>query len=120
YGFSAAARTYFGKGLADLTLGEAAMLAGLPKAPSAYNPVSNLRRATLRQQYVLRRMLDAGFIDHAEFEVAREEPLRLASGRTVTRTTSGDYVSEMARQIAFDQFGEDAYHLGIKIVTTIS
>jgi penicillin-binding protein 1A len=120
YGFSAAARTYFGKGLTDLTLGEAAMLAGLPKAPSAYNPVSNLRRATLRQHYVLRRMLDAGFIDSTAFEAAREEPVKLVSGRTMARTTSGDYVSEMARQIAFDQFGEDAYQLGIKIVTTIS
>ncbi len=120
YGFSAAARTYFGKRLEELSLAEAAMLAGLPKAPSAYNPISNLRRATLRQQYVLRRMLDAGFIDTAAFEAARNEPLKLASARMPTRTTSGDYVSEMARQIAVDHFGEDAYHLGIRIITTIS
>ena len=119
YGFSAAARAYFGKQLNELTLAEAAMLAGLPKAPSAYNPVNNLRRATIRQQYVLRRMLDAGFIDATAFEQARNEPLRLASRRLPSREVNGDYVSEMARQIAVDLYGEDAYGLGIRVITTI-
>lgn len=120
YGFAAAARTYFGKELGELTLAEAAMLAGLPKAPSAYNPISNLRRATARQQYVLRRMLDAGFIDATTFEAARSEPLRLGSTRNRSSSEGGDFVAEMARQIAVEQFGEDAYHLGIKIITTVS
>jgi penicillin-binding protein 1A len=123
YGFAAAARTYFGKTLDELTLAESAMLAGLPKAPSAFNPVSNLRRATLRQHYVLRRMLEAGFIDQAAFETARNEPLKLASGaaRAEARIAGGgDFVAEMARQIAVDQFGDDAYLLGIKIITTVT
>ena len=67
YGFAAAAHAYFGKPLADLTLAEVAMLAGLPKAPSAYNPVVNPKRARLRQQYVLRRMNELGFIDNGQY-----------------------------------------------------
>ena len=121
YGFSAAARTYFDKTLAELTLAETAMLAGLPKAPSAYNPVSNLRRATLRQHYVLRRMLEAGFIDQAAFETARAEPLQLSFNRSPsTADTGGDFVAEMARQIAVAQFGDDAYNLGIRVITTVT
>lgn len=121
YGFSAAARTYFSKTLAELTLAETAMLAGLPKAPSAYNPVSNLRRATLRQQYVLRRMLEAGFIDNAAFEAARAEPLKLAFNRSPsTADTGGDFVAEMARQIALSQFGEEVYSLGLRVITTVT
>ena len=121
YGFAAAARTYFSKSLAELTLAETAMLAGLPKAPSAYNPVSNLRRATLRQQYVLRRMLEAGFIDNAAFEAARAEPLRLAFNRSPsTADTGGDFVAEMARQIALAQFGEEVYNLGLRVITTVT
>ncbi|NMG43138.1 PBP1A family penicillin-binding protein [Aromatoleum toluvorans] len=120
YGFSAAARTYFDKPLKDLTVAEAAMLAGLPKAPSAYNPVANPRRATLRQQYVLRRMVEAGFIDEKTFEAARAEPLVLANGRSASGPLRGDYVAEMARQLAVEQFGEQAYDSGIRIVTTVT
>ena len=120
YGFATAARTYFSKRLDELTVAEAAMLAGLPKAPSAFNPISNLRRATIRQQYVLRRMLDSGFIDADTFEQARTEPLTLARSRTPARETSGDFVAEMARQIAVEQFGDDAYVLGIRVITTVT
>ncbi len=121
YGFASAARTYFNKDLDALTLAEAAMLAGLPKAPSAYNPVANPRRAALRQQYVLRRMLEARFIDTAQYEAARNAPVRTAAGsRSTSQPMRGDYVAEMARQIAVEQFGEDAYHLGIRIITTVT
>jgi len=120
YGFSTAARTYFGKSLEEITLAEAAMLAGLPKAPSAYNPVANPRRAAVRQQYVLRRMVEAGYIDMARFEAARDAPLKVASGRSSTAPMRGDYVAEMARQIAVEQFGEEAYQSGIRIITTIT
>ena len=123
YGFSAAARAYFGKPLESITLAEAAMLAGLPKAPSAFNPIVNPARATVRQRYVLRRMVEAGFIDNAAYQTALAEPLRTQSARTVSGSRSnlvrGDYVAEMARQIAVEQFGEDAYQLGIRITTTI-
>ncbi|NLF54379.1 MAG: penicillin-binding protein 1A [Thauera phenolivorans] len=134
YGFSVAARTYFGKPLEEITLPEAAMLAGLPKAPSAFNPVVNPARAAVRQQYVLRRMKEAGFIDAAALEdalaappVGREGAARTAAASVEERadnayrpTVHGDYVAEMARQIAVEQFGEQAYELGIRIVTTIT
>jgi penicillin-binding protein 1A len=120
YGFAAAARTYFDKAIEDLTLAEAAMLAGLPKAPSAYNPISNLKRATSRQRYVLRRMLDAGFIESEAHQEAAAEVVKPRVGKAVSRPESADFVAEMARQIAVEQFGEDAYLLGIKIITTVS
>lgn len=119
YGFVAAARTYFDKSLDELSLAEAAMLAGLPKAPSAYNPLTNLHRATIRQQYVLGRMRDAGFIDQAAHDAARETPIKVGSPRASRRENSGDYISEMARQIAVEQFGEDAYQMGLRIITTV-
>lgn len=127
YGFASAARIYFGKELSELNLAEAAMLAGLPKAPSLFNPVTNPKRAAIRQQYVLRRMQDAGFISQQEFAAARDTPLRLASSRASPTTAGatgpaalhGDYVAEMARQIAVEQFGEEAHQLGIRVVTTI-
>ena len=120
YGFAAAARTYFDKAIGELTLAESAMLAGLPKAPSAYNPISNLARATSRQHYVLRRMLDSGFIDSHAYKLAVSDTVKLTSSRAINRPESADFVAEMARQIAVEQFGEDAYQLGIKIITTVS
>lgn len=123
YGFSAAARAYYGKSLDEITLAEAAMLAGLPKAPSAYNPIANPSRATIRQQYVLRRMQEAGFIDEAAYQAALKAPATRPQSQTAARNGSvlhGDYVAEMARQIAVEQFGEEAYQLGIRIVTTIN
>ena len=119
YGFATAARTYFDKPLDKITLAEAAMLAGLPKAPSAYNPITNLHRATIRQHYVLGRMRDSGFIDQPTFEAARNTQIQIRSPRTNRRDADGDYISEMARQIAIEQFGEDAYQMGLRIVTTI-
>ena len=118
YGFAAASRIYFGKTLEQVNVAEAAMLAGLPKAPSAYNPAVNPRRAALRQQYVLRRMHEAGFIDADTLRVALDTPLRTVSFRE--SLPQEDYVAEMARQIAVEQFGEDAYKLGIRIITTVT
>lgn len=120
YGFSAAARTYYNKPLADLSIGEAAMLAGLPKAPSRYNPVVNPQRARLRQHYVLRRMNELGYITTEQMETAKEEPFRaVAADRNEASNVHADYVAEMARQIAVEQFEDKAYELGIKIITTI-
>jgi penicillin-binding protein 1A len=121
YGFSAAAKTYYGKPLAELSVGQAAMLAGLPKAPSAYNPVVNPDRARLRQQYVLRRMRELNYIDDATLEAALAEPFKaVAADRNEATTVRADYVAEMARQIAVEQFQEKAYELGIRIITTIT
>ena len=124
YGFAVASQTYFGKPLRDLTIAEAAMLAGLPKAPSAYNPIVNPKRAALRQQYVLRRMTELGFITADEQQQAIDAPLKVASGNNTAGNLdfggSADYVAEMARQIAFEQYREEAYTRGIKVITTIT
>ena len=106
YGFAAAAHAYFGKPLADLTLAEVAMLAGLPKAPSAYNPVVNPKRARLRQQYVLRRMNELGFIDNGQYEAALQQALVIK--RDVNEApVHAEFVTEMARQIAAERFPDD-------------
>jgi penicillin-binding protein 1A len=119
YGFAAAARIYFGKDLKELDVAETAMLAGLPKAPSAYNPVANPKRARLRQQYVLRRMQQLGFIDEAQFEKAGNQQLHVR--RQVDNfAVKADYVAEMARQIAVEAFPEEAYVAGIKVITTLT
>jgi penicillin-binding protein 1A len=119
YGFAVAAQTYFGKSIQNLNVPEAAMLAGLPKAPSAYNPVVNPKRAALRQQYVLRRMTELGFISEADHQQAVNAPLKVVTGPS-DFGGSADYVAEMARQIAYEQFKEEAYTRGIKVITTIN
>ena len=118
YGFAAASQIYFGKPLENVTVAEAAMLAGLPKAPSAYNPVANPKRARLRQLYVLRRMRELGFINEIEQDAAQKELLRVK--RDVNDFgIHADHVAEMARQIAYERFQEDAYSMGLRITTTI-
>jgi penicillin-binding protein 1A len=121
YGFAAASRAYFGKNLKDISVAEAAMLAGLPKAPSKYNPVVNPKRAALRQSYVLRRMQELGYIDEATRARAVEEELvlRRDSSSTASGPKPADFVAEMARQMAVERFGENAYSLGLRVVTTI-
>ena len=89
YGFSAAARVYFGKDLKDITLAEAAMLAGLPKAPSAYNPVVNPKRAKIRQQYILKRMLDLNYITQAQYDQAVAEEIHTKIVRHRIRRACG-------------------------------
>lgn len=117
FGFAAAARAYYGKPLAQVTVAEAAMLAGLPKAPSTFNPFVNLKRAELRQQYVLRRMHELGYLKDADYKIALAAPstLRQGSGPAV----HAEYLNEMARQFAFDLVGESAYTRGLTVITTI-
>ncbi len=118
YGFSAAAQSYFGKPLKEITVAEAAMLAGLPKAPSSFNPVANPKRARLRQLYVLRRMKELGFINDQQFTAAEKESLAIR--RDVNDYgVRAEYVAEMARQIVFERFHEDTYTRGFRVVTTI-
>lgn len=119
YGFASAAQTYFGKNLKDLSVAEAAMLAGLPKAPSAYNPVANPRRARLRQEYVLRRMHETGKISDAQYKDALAEQLKVLHS-SAAYPLQADYVAEMARQIAVERFGDSAYTMGLKVRTTIT
>ncbi len=117
YGFSAAAQAYYGKQLADLTIPEAAMLAGLPKAPSAFNPFVNPKRAALRQQYVLRRMAELGYISEAEHKAA-------LAARSTLKTDTGpaihaEFLNEMVRQFVVDLVGEAAYVRGYNVTTTV-
>ena len=118
YGFASAARTYFGKTLDQLSAAEAAMLAGLPKAPSAYNPVVNPQRARQRQQYVLRRMLETRAITDQQFKDAIGEELNVRA-ESRDAAAHAEFVAEMARQVVFDAYGDDAYTKGIRVYTTI-
>ncbi len=119
YGFSAAAQIYFGKPLKDVTVAEAAMLAGLPKAPSGYNPVANPKRAHLRQAYVLRRMRDLNFIDDKQYAAALKEQLHVKYDIN-DFGVHADYVAEMAREIAVERFPDNAYTSGLRVYTTIT
>jgi penicillin-binding protein 1A len=119
YGFAAASQIYFGRPLKDVTVAEAAMLAGLPKAPSAYNPVTNPKRAKTRQLYVLRRMHDLKFITDAQFQEAQTAPLNVRQGVRDALPTHAEDVAEMARQVVFEAYGEDAYTKGITVWTTV-
>ncbi len=117
FGFAAASEIYFGKSLKDISVAEAAMLAGLPVAPSAYNPVVNPQRAAQRQRFVLGRMLEHGHITASEFEAARTEPLRLRLQADVP--VHAEYAAEAARQLVFAQYGADAYTRGLNVYTSI-
>ena len=118
YGFAAASHIYYGKSLKDITLAEAAMLAGLPKAPSAYNPIANPKRAKMRQQYVLRRMRDVGYINDAQYESALHEPI-VVKRELADYSVHAEHAAEMARQIAAERFPEDVYSRGLKVYTTL-
>jgi penicillin-binding protein 1A len=118
YGFSSAAQIYFGKDLKDITIAESAMLAGLPKAPSAYNPVSNFRRAKIRQEYILQRMRDLGYITPEDYQKAMAEELHIR-GLGNEFAVRADFPAEMVRQLLFTQYGEAIYSQGIDVYTTI-
>jgi penicillin-binding protein 1A len=118
YGFSAASQVYFAKPLAELTLAESALLAGLPKAPSGYNPFYRPKKAIARQQEVLRDMHRYGFIDRDQFENAIEQELVFKRAKKV-RELRADYVAELARQLLYKRYGDDIYHSGFKVYTTI-
>jgi penicillin-binding protein 1A len=118
YGFAAASETYFGKPLKDITIAEAAMLAGLPKAPSAYNPISNPKRARSRQLYIIERMAENGFITPEEAQTAKAQELKVRSGPDVNKIHA-EYVAEMVRQLMYNQYGEETYTRGLNVQTTI-
>ncbi len=119
YGFAAASQIYFGKPLEQISLAEMAMLAGLPKAPSSFNPVVNPKRAKLRQQYVLRRMRELNFISDEQWQTADKQVL--AVKKYVNEySVKADHFSEMVRQVMFDRFKEEAYTSGYSVFTTLS
>ncbi len=118
YGFAAAAQIYFGKPLAKINLAEAAMLAGLPKAPSAYNPVVNPSRAKTRQMYVLGRMRSLGHISEAEYRQASEQRLPLKYS-PLSYEVQAPHLAELVRQRMFEKYGESIYSSGMKVYTTL-
>lgn len=119
YGFAAASEAYFGKPLKSVSIAEAAMLAGLPKAPSAYNPISNPKRARSRQLYIIERMQENGYITAEEAAEAKQEKITIRSGYDNTRVHA-EYVAEMVRQLIFSQYGNEAYTRGLNVYTTLN
>jgi len=118
YGISAASQVYYDKKLDDLTLAQAAMLAGLPKAPSKYNPISNPERALIRRNYILGRMRILNYIGEEDFDLALAEPISAELHKTRT-IAEAQYVSELVRAQLFEQYGEEVYKAGLKVYTTI-
>ncbi|MCP4470757.1 MAG: penicillin-binding protein 1A [Gammaproteobacteria bacterium] len=118
YGISAASQVYYDKKLVDLTMAQAAMLAGLPKAPSKYNPISNRERALIRRNYILGRMRILDYIGEEELDLALSEPISAELHRTRT-IAEAQYVSELVRAQLFEQYGEEVYKAGLKVYTTI-
>jgi penicillin-binding protein 1A len=117
YGFAAAAEIYFGKSLKDVSVAEAAMLAGLPKGPSIYNPIVNPKRATARQLHIIDRMLDNGFITPEQATVARAERLHYRTQADLP--VHAEFVAETARQLIYSQYGEETYTRGLNVYLTV-
>ncbi|GGW47378.1 penicillin-binding protein 1A [Vreelandella hamiltonii] len=118
YGIAAAAETYYNKPLAELSLAETAMIAGLPKAPSAFNPLANSERSLIRRNWILFRMRELGYIDNEAYQASVQDPVTARRHFTQTEVDAA-YVSEMARQYAIERFGDAAYTGGYRIYTTI-
>lgn len=118
YGVAAAAQVYYGKTLEELNLAQMAMIAGLPKAPSRYNPIIKPERALTRRDYVLGRMHDLEKISDQEYELAMQEPV--TAERHLNRVeVEAPYVNEMVRTEIVRQFGDEAYARGLNVYTTI-
>jgi len=118
YGIGAAAKVYYGKALEDLTLPEMAMIAGLPKAPSKFNPIANPERALLRRNYVLRRMWEVGYISEQSYQDATQEPIT-ASYHSREIEVYAPYVAEIIRTELTEKFGDDVYNMGLNVYSTI-
>jgi penicillin-binding protein 1A len=118
YGFAAAAETYFGKPLSSINIAEAAMLAGLPKAPSAYNPIRNPKRARSRQLHIIDRMLENGFITAEQAATAKQTELTVKPSADNNKVHA-EYVAEMVRQLVYAQYGDETYTRGLDVHTTL-
>src|SRR6478609_3450613 len=118
YGLQAAAQIYYGKDVQELTIAQNAMIVGVLKAPSAYNPVANPKRSMARRNWIIGRMHELQFIDKASYDAALREP-NTASIHGSGQETQAPYISEMARKEAVDRFGDAAYTDGYKVFTTV-
>jgi penicillin-binding protein 1A len=119
HGFAAASKVYFGKSISEITIAEAAMLAGLPKAPSAYNPVVNPKRAKIRQEYILKRMMEQNYITQSQYQSALQEKLNIRSSSALTYDVDAPYVAEQVRNMLYEQFKDSIYNQGLSVYTTI-
>ena len=123
YGFAAASRAYFGKPLPEITLAEAAMLAGIPRAPSRYNPITNYNEAKRQQVVVLRRMLNLGYITENEYQAALDQAIEIKTSAGMPAgayTVHGEYAAELARQLLYGIYKEGIYSRGFNVYTTIN
>ncbi|SHI08671.1 penicillin-binding protein 1A [Pollutimonas bauzanensis] len=123
YGFAAASRTYFGKPLGEITPAEAAMLAGIPKAPSRFNPIANFDRAKSRQGYVLGRMKNLGYLTEDEYQRATHEEIVIKSAAGTPAggyAIHGEYVAELARQLLYGVYQDNIYSRGFNVYTTVN
>nr|WP_095108898.1 penicillin-binding protein 1A [Pseudomonas sp. Irchel 3E20] len=118
YGIEAAAQVYYGKSIRDVTLAQMAMIAGLPKAPSRFNPLANPARSKERRDWILGRMYKLGKIDEASYQIALNEPLN-ASYHVPTPEVNAPYIAEMARAEMVGRYGSDAYTEGFRVTTTV-
>ncbi|MEW4983789.1 MAG: penicillin-binding protein 1A [Cycloclasticus sp.] len=118
YGIAAAAKVYYDSTLSELSLAQQAMIAGLPKAPSAFNPITNPARALLRRNYVLNRLLSLDYINQPEFDAAITEPVT-ARLHSASVELEAPYVAEMVRKDMHQQYGDDIYTAGMHVYTTI-
>lgn len=118
YGIEAAAQVYYGKSIKDLTVAQMAMIAGLPKAPSRYNPVANPERSLERRNWILERMFKLGYIDQAAYQAGIAEPLE-AYHHVAVPELNAPYIAEMARAEMVGRYGGDAYTDGYQVYTTI-
>ena len=119
YGIGAAAKVYYNKNINELTLAELAMIAGLPKAPSKYNPVNNPKRAMIRRDWILGRMLELGYIKQDQYDLAIKAPVGL-NFRATFAEVNAPWLAEMAREALVDRFGESIYSSGYKVYTTVT
>ncbi len=118
YGVVAAAQVYYGKTLEDLSVAQAAMIAGLPKAPSRYNPIINPERALIRRDHIIRRMEQLGHITEEQYQIARAEPVTAELHRPSV-SADARYVTEMVRADVFNTYGREVYGSGLNVYTTI-
>src|SRR5690606_10036717 len=122
YGFAAASRAYFGKQLGEITPAEAAMLAGIPKAPSRFNPIANFERAKSRQGYVLGRMRNLGYLTEEEYKRASDQEIVIKSSLGTPAggyAIHGEYVAELARQLLYGVYQDNIYSRGFNVYTTV-
>jgi len=118
YGIQAAANVYYGKDIAELNTAQLAMIAGLPKAPSAYNPLANPSRAVERRNWILGRMHSLAFIEDQEYEESKNAPVS-AKKHSTEIDLDARYIAEMVRAELYEQYGDDLYTEGFRVITSI-